>query len=446
MADTSLANVSYNLGLIADANRHLASISLPLQIPSSGHQSPDTQQQAATTTQDGSRYRRPSSDDIHSHSTPYPTADLHHLSHCIQQCLASSSLAIPHLRPLSSSVFGSNSNNASYPLRATPVRRKLFREGDVGPNGAEEGQESPTTDVSPAMAVPLSHPMTHNHAESPAQMCNCLNPVTLHQIQTVQHKLDELSPSFHTSSSFELVPGSPVKHDDLPRAWPDYPILAPPSGFGSDDDHPMSEEGSFSDTARSPSITATLSLITRNQTMNSATTNTQDELPLPLQQLSLTLKYMRLYPCSRVFRVWRRYTMKMRNLKETSEAAHEHIRTEKMRNAFCTWRDLSSKLSKLGDLKDQFCTKARNKILRNSIATWRERNQRRQADEESEMKAVECHTLACMKKHFRYWKGAYCSLMEKQSNHVSILSVLPLVLRCFTNLLLANGHPQFKLG
>ena len=349
------------------------------------------------------------------------------------------------------------------------VRRKLFEnETEMTPlSNVSTDERSPpaTTSDMKSSAVTASQKLGSRNFSSvyahhscgaglsPTEMCSCVDPSTVHQIKEVQQKLASLSSSSHNQSLHDttklhdpLLPNFPNPKGRTPVSEPEvadtYPILTPPPGFvtqNTDETDKLQVDfgphkhghlqlglSPISSHSRLPHYTTTQSLTSQIYPVDSSSTfeSVVHEnqfftcTPKALQQLHHAVKYMQLYPCSKAFRIWRRYAQKQTALREKSVQIERRARLQKMGDMFSTWKNQSARLSHLRELELQHHRRVDFSTLKACFATWKARTERKLADQEAELQAISYHTSVCLKKHFVCWRLAYQSLILETTAQV----------------------------
>ena len=398
------------------------------------------------------------------HSTPHPGISSHalHVDSVSDALRNTDSDVIVDTSPAAASNRATAAVNGRGALQneSDTVKRKLFESKTASPSKVSVDDRSPSSITPKSSAVAANRqsespdftPMhTHQHHDdivSPTAVCSCVDPATVHQIKAVQQKLASLSSEMSHSLSFPetTMSGEPPlpslsNPNDLsePEVADAYPILPPPPGFvtqntdeteslqgDSETGHLQLELSPISRLSCSFSYMATRSLTPQIQHISSSSTsgsairreNFSTHTPKALQQLHRTLKHMRLYPCSKSFQVWRKYTEKRTALRRKSVQFEERARLRKMRDIFSTWKQQSARLSHLRELEVRHHDRVDSSTLKTCLVIWKARTQRKLADREAELQAVSYHTSVCLKKYFVCWRIAYQSAIAEIATQV----------------------------
>lgn len=115
------------------------------------------------------------------------------------------------------------------------------------------------------------------------------------------------------------------------------------------------------------------------------------------------MRYMRLYPCSKLFLVWRAHTHKMATLRGSLVAFRDHT----LHIWFRRWRELTRTSVKLTSLEAE-----EKKLLgvgraRRYIQLWREALRRRMSECSQEAIAIRHHSRVVTRGAFSKWRLAY---------------------------------------
>ncbi len=376
---------------------------------------------------------------------------LRSLSQHIQKSLDSSNTALHcPLLPHSSPILATDANDSAGPPlqledldsgpEKVPVKRQLFsaQAGAIGGDSQHhvvafqsKADYSVVDTQFPVESSPIHPP------QSPSHMCSCLKPETIHQIQEIQLLLTELSPS-HRASQEEAEVASPSVDDSrtasvlrLRRTQDEldgkdkellmsmeigYPILAPPPHFATEApasatcieqhhqsplDNPVPpthawREGSPANPHHSsPLLPLDLDLVLSDLSV-----------PSPLQHLCYSVRYMKLYPCSKAFLTWRDYAGRKRATRKLGQLLEERFRMRKIGKFFGIWKELSLKVSQLRALETGLLRRSNVCALRARFSAWKEAVQQRQENEKAELIAVEFYESSCLRQHFLLWREA----------------------------------------
>ena len=341
---------------------------------------------------------------------------------------------------------------------ANNVKRKLFEKETTSPSEVSINDDSPSTTTSKSSMVTASRQSespsftpvhTHHHHEaalSPTAVCSCVDPATTHQIKELQQELSNLSSEMSLSPSLleATISGEPLlpslqNPNDLsePEVSDAFPILPPPPGFVTQNtDDPVRLQGncetghlqpelspisSYSRSSTSFRYMATRSLSsssTAASAIHCESFSTHTPSCEVLQRLQHTLKHMRLYPCSKLFQVWREYTEKQTALRTKFAQFEQSARLQKMGDIFSTWKQQSSRLFHLRELEVRHHDRVNLSTLTTCLAIWKARTQRKLVDRETELQAISYHSSVCLKKHFVCWRIAYQSAIAETTTQV----------------------------
>ena len=235
--------------------------------------------------------------------------------------------------------------------------------------------------------------------------CSCLDSKIVGEIQEVQQKLSQVSATLDESAvgaDFSNIMGTCHSSENTEG----FPILPPPPGFELDSAVVHSE---------------CVVLNASNDTyLQNAESHSQYELPTSLHQLVHTVRYMRLYPCSKAFNVWKLYSKRKTQLREMLKCVGELSRVKAIRTSFQIWRELSCKFVSYKAVEMQHLAQVCASIMRISFKRWRERTEMMLAYHEAQMKAVMFDNVICMRKGFVQWKMAHQAVAESESTQVSM--------------------------
>lgn len=235
--------------------------------------------------------------------------------------------------------------------------------------------------------------------------CSCLDSKIVGEIQEVQQKLSQVSATLHESAvgaDFSNIMGTCHSSENTDA----FPILPPPPGFALDSAEGHSER---------------VVLNASNDTyLQNAKSQLQYELPTSLHQLIHTVRYMRLYPCSKAFNVWKLYSKRKTQLREMLKCVRELSRVKTIRTSFQIWRELSCKFVSYKAVEMQHLAQVHAFIIRISFKRWRERTEMMLAYHEAQIKAVMFNNLICVRKGFVQWKMAHKAVAESESTQVSM--------------------------
>ncbi len=352
-------------------------------------------------------------------STPSCASDvrmLRSLSHRIQRSLDSSSVLLGASRPPSSSpAFTSSARGRTdAPLQLEdldsssermPARRQLFA---VGTEESTQGERSLTLLHSQGQVeVTSSYPLEPSAMYSP-QQTGLFPSSRTGQDGTFSHEVP---------TDLGAVNTADMTHDyldesfDLPvNSESDHPILEPPYHFSL---HSLQLQHSVSDDLASPPLHRLGNGYPFDFSLQPIDLAAGDLLvPRPLQRLCHSVRYMKLFPCSKAFSTWRKYAGRRMATRERGQLMEGRRRTREMKRAFHVWKKLGMKRSHLRELEAGFVRRTEDCVLRASFKTWKKAVRQQTSNKEAGLVAVKFSDTSCLRRHWLQWREVFKAKME----------------------------------
>lgn len=318
---------------------------------------------------------------------------LRSLSQQIQRSLDASSAVLGASRlPYSSPALASNSTDSPLRLKdlspsseMKPVRRRLF---GTEPEGTESG-DTPTHSQSPA-ALTDGSPVDSQSSESPTM----LSPRGKYHVDSIQTGGANHGVESADVTDFEWT------HKQEDSSISTCSILDPPAQFSS----PLHQHPAAGTPPCTPDNGSGL-YHSFSQPLDLALAGLP--MPKPIQTLCDSVRYMRLFPCSKAFHAWKEYLTRRKSTRELGQVLEGRHRMRAVRKVFYPWKELGLKLLHLRELEAILLRKTEAGTLRTSFKVWRTAVQKRTADGKAKVAAVEFHESLCLRRHFLLWRKAF---------------------------------------